>query len=52
MAQYDEIIKHLMDRFAVEFAALSFGTTDVQVLETLDTEHRRTLCKNLHFMIS
>ncbi len=40
MAQYDEIIKHLMDRFAVEFASLSFGTTDVQVLETLDTEQQ------------
>ena len=40
MAQYDEIVKHLMDRFADEFAMLSFGTPDVQVLETLDTEQQ------------
>ena len=41
MAQYDEIVKHLMDRFADDFAMLSFGTTEVKVLETLDTEHQR-----------
>ena len=41
MAQYDEIVKHLMDRYADEFAMLSFGTSDVQVLETLDTEQQR-----------
>ena len=38
MAQYDEIVKHLMHRYAYEFAMLSFGTPDVQVLETLDSE--------------
>ena len=41
MAQYDEIVKHLMDRFADDFAMLSFGTTEVKVLETLDTEQQR-----------
>ena len=41
MAQYDEIVKHLMHRYAHEFAMLSFGTSDVQVLETLDTEQQR-----------
>ncbi len=41
MAQYDEIVKHLMDRFADDFAKLSFGTTEVKVLETLDTEQQR-----------
>ena len=41
MAQYDEIVKHLMDRYADEFARLSFGTPDVKVLETLDTEQQR-----------
>ena len=40
MAQYDEIVKHLMDRFADEFAILAFDTPDVQVLETLDTEQQ------------
>ncbi|RKU27683.1 hypothetical protein C6497_10690 [Candidatus Poribacteria bacterium] len=40
MAQYDEIVKHLMDRFADDFAKLSFDTSDVQVLETLDTEQQ------------
>ena len=40
MAQYDEIVKHLMDRFADDFAMLSFGTQDVKVLETLDTEQQ------------
>ncbi len=40
MAQYDEIVKHLMDRYAYEFAMLSFGTADVKVLETLDTEQQ------------
>ncbi len=40
MAQYDEIVKHLMDRFADEFARLSFRTPDVKVLETLDTEQQ------------
>ncbi len=41
MAQYDKIVKHLMHRYAYEFAMLSFGTPDVQVLETLDTEQQR-----------
>ena len=41
MAQYDEIVKHLMDRFADEFATLAFDTPDVKVLETLDTEQQR-----------
>ena len=40
MAQYDEIVKHLMDRFADEFATLAFDTLDVKVLETLDTEQQ------------
>ncbi|MDE0315859.1 MAG: hypothetical protein OXM61_13215 [Candidatus Poribacteria bacterium] len=40
MAQYDEIVKHLMHRYADAFAMLSFGTPDVQVLETLDTEQQ------------
>ena len=31
MAQYDEIVKHLMHQYADEFAMLSFGTPDVQV---------------------
>ncbi len=38
MAQYDEIVKHLMDRFADDFAMLSFDTPDVEVLETLDSD--------------
>ncbi len=38
MAQYDEIVKHLMDRYADDFAMLSFGTPDVKVLETLDSD--------------
>ena len=41
MAQYDEIVKHLMHQYADEFAMLSLGTSDVQVLETLDTEQQR-----------
>ena len=41
MAQYDEIVKHLMHEYADSFAGLSFGTHDVQVLETLDTEHQQ-----------
>ncbi|MDE0636112.1 MAG: hypothetical protein OXI43_09735 [Candidatus Poribacteria bacterium] len=40
MAQYDEIVKHLMHRYADAFARLSFGTPDVHVLETLDTEQQ------------
>ena len=41
MAQYDEIVKHLMHEYSETFAELSFGTHDVQVLETLDTEHQQ-----------
>ncbi len=40
MAQFDEIVKYIMDMFAYEFAKLSFGTPDVKVLETLDTEQQ------------
>ncbi len=40
MTQFDEIVKYLMDMFAYEFAKLSFGTPDVKVLETLDTEQQ------------
>ena len=40
MAQYDEIVKHLMHQYADAFAMLSFGTSDVQVLETLDSEQQ------------
>ena len=40
MAQFDEIVKYLMAMFAYEFAKLSFGTPDVKVLETLDTEQQ------------
>ena len=40
MAQYDEIVKHLMDRFADEFAQLAFSTTDVEVVAKLDTEQQ------------
>ncbi len=40
MAQYDEIVKHLMHQYADAFAMLSFGTPDVKVLETLDTEQQ------------
>ena len=38
MKHYDELMKHLMDRFADEFARLAFMTLNVKVLETLDTE--------------
>ena len=37
MAQYDEIVKHLMHQYADEFAMLSFGTTDVQLSESFLT---------------
>ena len=40
MAQYDEIIKHLLDRFAEEFARLAFKTTNVEVIAKLDTEQQ------------
>ena len=38
MSHYDEIVKHLMDRFPNEFAALALKTTDVEVQEKLTTE--------------
>ena len=38
MPYYDEIVKHLMDRFPDEFAALALGTPDVEVGERLSTE--------------
>jgi len=38
MPYYDEIVKHLMDRFPNEFAALALGTPDVAVGERLTTE--------------
>ncbi len=40
MAQYDEIFKHLTHSFPKGFAKLCLGTTDVDVLETLDTEQQ------------
>ena len=40
MAKYDEIVKHLMDRFADEFVQLAFNTTDVEVVAKLDTEQQ------------
>ncbi len=38
MAQYDTIIKHIVDRFSAEFAGLALDTPDVEVLEKLNTE--------------
>ena len=38
MPYYDEIVKHLMDRFPHEFAALVFGTKDIVIGEKLSTE--------------
>ena len=40
MAQYDEIVKYLMDTFSYQFATLAFETSDVEVLEKLDTEQQ------------
>ncbi len=40
MAQDDEIVKHLMECFADEFAQLAFNTTDVEVVAKLDTEQQ------------
>ena len=40
MAQYDEIVKHLMDRFSDEFAKLAFNTRNVEVIAKLDTEQQ------------
>ena len=40
MAQYDEIVKHLMERFADAFAQLAFNTTDVEVIAKLDSEQQ------------
>ena len=38
MPYYDEIVKHLMDRFPEEFAALALMSVDVEVQEKLTTE--------------
>ena len=38
MPYYDELVKHLMDRFPYEFAVLALGTPDVEVGEKLGTE--------------
>jgi predicted transposase YdaD len=38
MSHYDEIVKHLMDRFPDAFAALALKTSDVEVQEKLTTE--------------
>ena len=38
MPYYDEIVKHLMDRFPHEFAVLVFGTQNVEIGEKLSTE--------------
>ena len=40
MAQYDEIVKHLMDQFANEFAMLAFNTPNVEGVARLDTEQQ------------
>ena len=53
MAQNDEIVKHLMHEYSDAFAALSFGTHDVKVLETLDTEqqHVKVLRNDMTFKV-
>ena len=38
MPYYDEIVKHLLDRFSYEFAVLALNTADVVVEEKLSTE--------------
>lgn len=38
MAQYDTIVKYIVDQFAHEFAVLGLDTPDLKVLETLNTE--------------
>ncbi len=38
MPYYDEIVKHLMDRFPDAFAALALNSPDVEVVERLSTE--------------
>ena len=40
MAQYDEIVKHLMHQFSDEFVRLAFGTSAFEVLDKLDTEQQ------------
>ena len=55
MAQYDEIVKHLMDRFSDEFARLAFNTSNVEVVAKLDTEqqtvkvHQNDMTFKVHF---
>ena len=36
--QFDELIKHLLQRFAKEFVRLGCDTDDFEVLDQLDTE--------------
>ena len=38
MRQFDPIVKHLMDRFGVEFARLLFNEPGLEVLQRLDTQ--------------
>ena len=38
MRQFDPIVKHLMDRFGVEFARLLFDEPGLEVLQRLDTQ--------------
>ena len=53
MAQFDGIVKHLLGRYALEFVMLSLRTTDVKVLETLDTEqqHVKQLRNDMTFKV-
>ncbi len=52
MAQYDEIVKHLMDRFANKFAVLAFDTpldhlTELH-LTAIDTPSVETFTQTLN----
>ena len=38
MAQYDAMMKHILDRFSHEFAALGLDIPDIEILEKLNTE--------------
>lgn len=38
MPYFDEIVKHLMDRFPYPFAVLALNTPDVEVGDSLGTE--------------
>ena len=50
MAQYDTIVKHLLEYFASEYARVALGIQNVEVLSTLNTEHPSV--KMLHNDIS